>query len=165
MKFLDPGNCNCWTACSGDFGTHPGKERCQIYNFRLARGTFDGCDAVGEDRRHHHVPGAQDSGSGPPTKENIAPAQVASRGIYVATLDCYDGAQISHSFEMQIDWPRADNTTSRQGNFCLSLATKQWAEDANRPPHFADQIVVAHRLEFAGADRHRIAFHTDPSSK
>src|ERR1043166_5940269 len=58
---------------------------------------------------------------------------------------------------MQIDWPRADDTTARQRDSGFLQSAQQRAHDANRPAHLPDKIVLARPFYLFGMNSNSIS--------
>ena len=66
---------------------------------------------------------------------------------------------------MQIDRARSDHAAARQRDLGVALAAQERSENADGAAHLADQIVIAHRLQFPGMDLDRVGVHLDLRSQ
>src|SRR6266496_2977202 len=75
---------------------------------------------------------------------------------------CAEGLK---TFEVQVDWPGADDAASRKRDGGVFQAAEQGSHDADRTAHFADEVVIADAFDFASLDADGVAFGTDLSAE
>ena len=164
-EFLDACNRNRRAARAHNLRAHLAQEKGQIHDFRLARGAFNRRHALGQHSRHHDVRRPEHRRTRTTAEKNIRTNQTPGLGVHIAGFDGNLGSEIPHPLQMKINGASPDDTATRQRNSRMTLAPQQRTEDANRPAHLADEIVIPDRIQLGGADRHRIAVHFDLRSE
>ena len=115
-----------------DLRAHLVQEIRQVDYLGLPRRPFDNRDAIGQHGRHHDVVGAEDSRAEFTLQVDDCAAEFRREDLDVAALDAHRRAERFESFEVQINWPIANDAAAGQsdGRF---LATAQGAVPARKP--------------------------------
>ena len=95
-----------------DFRAHLVQKIRQVDDLGFGRRAFDDGDAIGQDRRHHHVVGPENCRAEFAREINDGAAQFRREHFYVAVLDPHRGAERFKSFQMQIDRPVANDAAA-----------------------------------------------------
>ena len=165
VQLLDPVDGDGGAARAHDPGAHPVQEMGEVHHFRLASGAFDGGDAFGQHGGHHHIRGPQHRRPGASAQKDFRADQAGGLRLDVPALDGQLGAQVTHAFQVQVDGPGTNDATAGQGDFGVVLPSQQGAENADRAAHFADEVVVADRLELGRAHGDGVALDRDPGAE
>ena len=137
----------------------------EVNDFRFAGGAFNLRHAFGERGGHHDIGGAKDGGTGAAAQKYIRAGQLLGAGVDITVFHADFCAERFKALEMKIDGPRADDATARQGNGGVAQTAKQRAHDANGAAHFADEIVIADVLDFAGLHLERAVLEAGTRAK
>ena len=131
VQFCHAGDRDGWAAGAGNVRAHRIQKKGEIHHLRFARRAFDDGDAVAERRRHHHVCRPQNRRAGAAAEKHRIADNFFYRRINVAAFNFYFRAQRLKTFQMQIDWPRADDAAAGQGNPRFPQPRQQRAGDAD----------------------------------
>ena len=148
IQFFHPGDSNRRTASTGDIRSHGDQKAGQIHDLRFTSGAFDDGHTFSKSGSHHHIGRPQHRRTGAAAEKHCRAHQSFRAGVNVSTVNHHPRAQGLKAFQVQVDRPRPDHATARQGHGCLFQSPQQRAHDANRAAHFPDQIVIARALHF-----------------
>ena len=130
-----------------DLRAHLVQERSQIHHLGFLCRSINNCDAIGQHGCHHHVIGTQDSRTKSAMHVDYCSAQFRRKNLDIAALHAHRRAERFETFEVQINWPVADDATTGQSDGRLLASTQRRPEHANRSAHLAHDVVRRHRVD------------------
>src|SRR6266545_1400662 len=130
-----------------DLCAHFVQERSQVHHLGFLCRSINNCDSIGQHGRHHHVISTQDSRTKSAMHVDYCSAQFRCKNLDIAALHTHRRAERFETFEVQINWPVADDATSGQSDGRLLASTQRRSKHTHGSAHLPHDIVRGHRVD------------------